>query len=68
MQQLITFLLFKIKKRSTAKVFRDKRSTKIYINIFYTYRGYQDIDFITKFFPKMLQNVVKKLRVNILFT
>ena len=33
-----------------AKVFRDKRSTKICKNIFYTYRGYQDIDFITKIY------------------
>ena len=43
-----------------AKVFRDKRSTKICKNIFYTYRGYQDIDFIKKIFRKMLENVVKK--------
>ena len=42
-----------------AKVFRDKRSTKFVKNIFYTYRGYQDIDFIKKFLHKNVEKIVK---------
>ena len=43
-----------------AKVFRDKRSTKICKNILYTYRGYQDIDFIKNFFSKNVAKCCKK--------
>ena len=44
-----------------AKVFRDKRSKKIFKNIFYTYRGYQDIDFIKKIVPKNVGKCCKKM-------
>ena len=58
MQQLITFLLFKIKKQwSMATVVRDKRSTKDVTIFLYTYRGYRDIDFIKKFVRKKLKKL-----------
>ena len=44
-----------------AKVFRDKRSTKICKNICYTYGGQQDIDFIKKICPKNVEKCCKKM-------
>ena len=69
MQQLITFLLFKIKKTGQQQTCSEIKDLQEYIKIyFYTYRGYQDIDLITKIFQKMLKNFEKKLWINILFT
>ena len=50
MQQLITFLLFKIKNNGQRQKIKDLQK---YVKIFlYTYRDYQDIDFIKKFFSE----------------
>ena len=43
------------------KVFKDKRSTKYVKIFFYTYKDYQDIDFIKKIFPKNVAKCCKTM-------
>ena len=63
MQQLITFLLFKIKNNGQRQKCSGIKDLQKYVKIFVIpIRGYQDIDFIKKIFPKNVEKCCRKMR------
>ena len=60
-----TALLFKIKNNGQRQKCSGIKDLQKYVNnIFYTYRGYQDIDFIKKMFLKNVAKLCKKKIMN----
>ena len=61
MQQLITFLLFKIKNNGQQQKCSGIKDLQRYVKIFLYLTGYQDIDFIMKIFLKKVEKCCKKM-------